>query len=226
MSGQCTVCGHTEITDITAELLQGNSATAVGIRYGLSHDAVSRHKREHMTELWTGSENVVLLLQDVKNIPLEMKERGDLIKSLLYRALEPLFRITEPEIRQTRRGPRVVRPIEMVPLGFVVQLLKLQQQDEQTIMRVTGQLKDDDHIKRADLVVSDQWRVLREQLERQMLEAAGGERERMVEMQVAMADYLLEQGEREARQDSAPNGPSRDAIEHEAWNGWGENGDS
>jgi hypothetical protein len=70
----------------------------------------------------------VMRLQDVIDIPLQSKERAELINALLNRALEPLM----------RRGKKA--GLKAAPLGFIINLLRLQSTDEQVILKQLGLL--------------------------------------------------------------------------------------
>jgi len=46
--GKCTICGHEEREEIDRALVRGEGLRALGRRYGTSHTALFRHKRDHI----------------------------------------------------------------------------------------------------------------------------------------------------------------------------------
>jgi hypothetical protein len=204
------VCKHKEADIINEMLARGVRATTVGVLYKLSHDAVSRHKREHLVMGNPGAENVVLSLQDVIDIPLQMRGRQELLQALIDRSLAPLMGPdTDP------KNPAMSR----VPLGFLIQCLKLQQQDEQTVLKITGILREDGDMKRADLVMTEQYRRMADLLERKLAELAGGDHAKQVLLEQNMAQWLLEEAE---HANHAPSGHDPVDVTTEAWSGWGD----
>ena len=46
--GKCTICGHEEREEIDRALVRGEGLRALARRYGASHSAMFRHKRDHI----------------------------------------------------------------------------------------------------------------------------------------------------------------------------------
>jgi hypothetical protein len=46
---QCSVCAHKHLAAINAELVAGRAQRQVADQYGLSHDAIQRHRMRHLT---------------------------------------------------------------------------------------------------------------------------------------------------------------------------------
>lgn len=63
MGRQCTVCAHNDIEEINRLLLCGDSYRAIARQFGLSKDALARHKESHMPELLLKSQDVKETLQ-------------------------------------------------------------------------------------------------------------------------------------------------------------------
>jgi hypothetical protein len=153
MSRVCTICTHEGRELIEAELLRGVPLRNIATTYRLGYSSVRRHREGHMLAAVDGEPTVVLRLEDVMSIPVGMKERADLVQSLLNRALRPLM----------KRGGR----LRDVPLAFVVSLLKLQQADEQTVLRVTGLMneKEKGGSDVSSFLSSEEYRQLMEMLD-------------------------------------------------------------
>jgi len=49
MPRTCTVCHHASVHTINTRLLAGSSTVALGNEYRLSHDALQRHRKRHLT---------------------------------------------------------------------------------------------------------------------------------------------------------------------------------
>ena len=63
MGRQCTVCGHKDVEEINKLLLCSDSYRAIARQFGLSKDALARHKESHMPELLLKSQEVKETLQ-------------------------------------------------------------------------------------------------------------------------------------------------------------------
>ena len=63
MPRACTVCQHPERAAIEAALVAGAAATAIGARYRVSHDAVSRHSASHLPETLALAAQAVAVVQ-------------------------------------------------------------------------------------------------------------------------------------------------------------------
>jgi hypothetical protein len=63
MGRQCTVCAHNDIEEINRLLLCSDSYRAIARQFGLSKDALARHKESHMPELLLKSQDVKETLQ-------------------------------------------------------------------------------------------------------------------------------------------------------------------
>src|SRR5439155_9710102 len=79
----CSICRHPEAEAINAELSQGYSQYAVAIAYGVAQTTLWRHCREHLL-IGEGAEGMTYVsLTDLMDIPLQVRERGELIKELI-----------------------------------------------------------------------------------------------------------------------------------------------
>lgn len=63
MGRQCTVCNHPELEEINKLLLCSGSYRDLARQFGLSKDALARHKESHMPELLLKSQDVKETLQ-------------------------------------------------------------------------------------------------------------------------------------------------------------------
>ncbi|MFZ3133111.1 MAG: hypothetical protein WBH08_03825 [Methanothrix sp.] len=63
MGRQCTVCGHKDVEEINKLLLCSDSYRDIARQFGLSKDALARHKESHMPELLLKSQEVKETLQ-------------------------------------------------------------------------------------------------------------------------------------------------------------------
>ncbi len=148
MTRVCTVCRHEERVLVEDELARGVPLRTISTTYRLSYSALRRHSADHMI-IADGEDGAreVMRLQDVIDIPLQMKERAQLINALLQRALEPLM----------GRGKGF--GIDETQLGFIVNLLRLQQTDEQTVLKMTGMMRGS--IDTSNIMDTDAYNKLR-----------------------------------------------------------------
>lgn len=63
MGRQCTVCAHNDIEEINRLLLCSDSYRDIARQFGLSKDALARHKESHIPELLLKSHDVKETLQ-------------------------------------------------------------------------------------------------------------------------------------------------------------------
>ena len=63
MGRQCTVCAHKDLEEINRLLLCSDSYRDIARQFGLSKDALARHKESHMPELLLKSQEVKETLQ-------------------------------------------------------------------------------------------------------------------------------------------------------------------
>ena len=63
MGRQCTVCAHADLEEINKLLLCSDSYRDIARQFGLSKDALARHKESHMPELLLKSQEVKETLQ-------------------------------------------------------------------------------------------------------------------------------------------------------------------
>lgn len=63
MGRQCTVCAHKDLDEINKLLLCSDSYRDIARQFGLSKDALARHKESHMPELLLKSQDVKETLQ-------------------------------------------------------------------------------------------------------------------------------------------------------------------
>ena len=194
---RCTVCKHKDIDDINEAIMQGYSYRSIAIAFGLHYTAIARHKRDHLLTGEVGEAMAIISLSDVMRIPLQMKERADLIRALIDRTLEPLM---QPAIKGEK-----ISPIDRVQLGFLVRLFRIQQIDEQTILRVTGVLKEGEGAAgRANLVVADQYRLVHEAIEQRLEEVSQGNSEVAAQARLALAELVWPQDELDNMDDENP----------------------
>ena len=209
MARSCTICRHPEATEINERLAAGESCTALAAEYASTPHTMARHKREHLLTGKVGLENVVLTLTDVVNIPLAMKERRELTNAMLRRAMAPLF---EPDTPPT--DPQLLRrwrpAMERVQWGVVIALLKLQQNDEQTIIKITGIMRDEAAHRTLDPNTLD--RYARE-LEAKMRELAETPEDAQA-LQQGLARFLV------AEKQAALMDPHTERIVDNTFNGW------
>lgn len=58
MGRQCTVCAHKDVDEINRLLLCSDSLRDIARQFGLSKDALARHKESHIPELLSKSEDI------------------------------------------------------------------------------------------------------------------------------------------------------------------------
>jgi hypothetical protein len=136
---RCTICTSEDRPAIEQGVRNGEPYRVAALKYRVSYSALQRHVAGHMAAEDTLQQAVKVRLEDVVNLPANMAERRALVEALLDRCLEPLM--------------RPGGSIDEVPLSVVVRLLKLQQTDEITVLRVNGFMLDqgNDRTKKADV---------------------------------------------------------------------------
>jgi len=77
-----------------------------------------------------------------------------------------------------------------VQTGFLVQLLRLQQHDEEVVLKATGILKEGGD-GRSDMVITDAYKQIQAMLQRQLLAVGEDNPEMTRDMQLRMAEMLL-----------------------------------
>jgi hypothetical protein len=179
---RCKACELENRDDLNRDLGNGLSPALCAIGYGISADTIRRHWANHVLQPLEGKPQIILTLRDVVDIPLQMRERGMLLNRLIELTLEPLYNAP---------GHVDGRGINAVQTGFLVQLLRLQQHDEETIMKATGILKESGDAK-ADMVVTDAYRQIQAMIQRQLLDVTDTEGPEMSrDMTLRMAEMLL-----------------------------------
>jgi hypothetical protein len=127
MPKRCTVCTSKDRPAIEQAVREGEPYRVTAIEYRVSYSALQRHIAHHMAAEDTVQEGVKLKLEDVMDIPANMTDRRDLVKVLVDKSLEPLW----------TPGSTV----DDLPHSFLIGLFRLQQNDEQTVLRVNGLLR-------------------------------------------------------------------------------------
>ena len=180
---QCLVCNHILCSEIEQDIMNGASHTVLAMQYGLSIDSLSRHWRNHVLDQSKGAGGVVLSLRDVLSIPLQMKERAQLTRALLNIALLPLM-------GDGGGLPAAQRGLNNVQTQFVIALMRIQQKDEETILKVTGMLHESGDA-RADLVVTEGYRNIQAMLQQKLLAASKGDGDAAAEARLMLAEMLM-----------------------------------
>lgn len=180
---RCTVCNHEEIDDINQALVDNKSISSIAIVYNIPVSSVQKHRKEHLMSPGSEQGLALITINDVLNIPLQMRERGELIRALIEAAIEPL---TRPHMVGQPHG------IDAIQHGFLIRLLRLQQIDEQTVLKITGLMKDDG---KPDMVNTDQYEKIRQSIESKLIELSGGDNDAAAQARQALADALMPMGE-------------------------------
>lgn len=163
------------------KIAQGYSMYSVATEWMIPYHSLIRHRKEHILTGNSPAGPVVLTLRDVLDIPLGMRERKQLIDAMIMRLLEPLM---NPRNKALQHG------LEWFQGGIVARLLKIQQTDEQTILKLTGLLYEDAP-GRGDLVVTEQYNRIRASLDARLLELAGGNEEEAAKARIQLANLLV-----------------------------------
>lgn len=176
----CLVCKNPEADLIDSRLLNGVSQSAVGIEFGISSDTVRRHWNQHVLKgVSEGGTPITLTLRDVADIPIQMKERREILQAMIRLCLEPA----------TRRSPMRHAGIDHVNTAFLLGAMRLMQRDEETILRITGILKDGD--AKADLIVTDQYQMITKAIDARLRETAGGDDEQAALARQILSDAMM-----------------------------------
>ena len=92
---QCTICRHAERGRIERGLACGVSARAISQKFGVSHDAVGRHWRNHVAEETRSALVAGTLKAGVELERLVIEESSGVLEALqVVRAQAPCSRIT------------------------------------------------------------------------------------------------------------------------------------
>lgn len=168
----CRACEHAEHELLDQDLASGYSLDTVSAAYGVPRVTLWRHKKEHM---FIDEERglSIISIGDILSIPLQMKERNQLIKAVIKRVLEPL-----------QGRPKDVGGLEKFQGGLFLGLLKLQAQDERTIMQATGILKN------GEPEGAEQFDHMRARVEGYLAEVGRGDPEKAIQLRQAMAAML------------------------------------
>ena len=178
---QCRVCTDVFADEINQAIANGTGFRAIAAEYGISPASITRHRQNHMAiDLDDPSGPIVISLQDVLKIPLQMKERADLINMAITVLLRPLF---EKPDKRLKRGP------EYVEWQAIIRFMRLQQIDEQTILRMTGMLRDD-QMNKADIIVTEHFTNVQRNLESRIKMLAAGDPDKATEAAMLLADML------------------------------------
>lgn len=179
---QCTVCHHDDALAINSELVQQIPQAVIAARYGLSPHAVRRHLRMHLLAEMSEQGLQVISVQDVIDIPMRMRQRGMLIDALIDLALEPLGDRMNSKLGISRWG------IDRIQGGLIVKLLRIQQIDEQTVLRVTGALKPGNEDAALD---ERQFIDMRKAIEGKLVEIANGTGQSATEARLALSELIM-----------------------------------
>lgn len=193
MSIGCKVCKSPDVAEINMELAQGYSSSAVGVAYGLEPHTIRKHWKEHVLSTSTGLQGqgeMLITLRDVLDIPLQMRERKQLIDALIERCIEPLSR------KPTKAHPNA--GIDAVPQGFLLGLLRIQQTDEQTILKITGVMKEGVIDMSAGAVLSTQYGQIKNAIEGRLDEISHGDSETAAQAKLLLAEMLAPMDEIDA----------------------------
>lgn len=187
LSNKCGICQHDNVLDINFDMANGHSPTAVAVKYDLRLQTLQRHWREHVLTMESEQGLQLITISDVLDIPLQMKERGQLIKAMIDRLLEPMMGMTGP-----KRGP------DWTQLGMIIRLFRLQQLDENVILKITGVLREGgEAAMSADLAMTEQYAMLQGAIDERLAEMAQGDHEAAAQARKLMAEILYP--EKEAR---------------------------
>ena len=87
MGRQCTVCAHKDVDEINRLLLCSDSYRDIARQFGLSKDAVARHRESHIPELLAKSQDAKDSLQ-ADNLLTQLQEARAKAIALLDMAVE------------------------------------------------------------------------------------------------------------------------------------------
>jgi len=86
MGRQCTVCGHKDLDEINRLLLCSDSYRDIARQFGLSKDALARHKESHIPEALSKSQDAQEVLQ-ADNLLIQLQEARTKAIELLDKAI-------------------------------------------------------------------------------------------------------------------------------------------
>lgn len=87
MGRTCTVCVHKDLDEINRLLLCSDSYRDIARQFGLSKDALARHKESHIPELLAKSKEIQNTI-NADTLTDQMEEIREKIKSLLQQAID------------------------------------------------------------------------------------------------------------------------------------------
>jgi len=86
MGRTCTVCGHKDVDEINRLLLCSDSYRDIARQFGLSKDALARHKDSHIPELLSKSEDIKEVV-NADNLLAQLQEARTSALDLLDKAI-------------------------------------------------------------------------------------------------------------------------------------------
>jgi len=87
MGRTCTVCAHKDVAEIDRLLLCSDSYRDIARQFGLSKDALARHKDSHIPELLSKSEDIKEVV-NADNLLAQLQEARTSALDLLDKAIE------------------------------------------------------------------------------------------------------------------------------------------
>jgi hypothetical protein len=132
----CTVCAHAELEAIDSALAAGTPLRPLGDRYGLNKDALSRHRRTHMSDALVALTGTVV---------------GGSERQRVRERLEGLFATVEGLITAALDGGKGSQAVSSIREARM--LLEL-------IARITGELDERD-VQVINLQSAPEWLVVR-----------------------------------------------------------------
>lgn len=87
MGRTCTVCAHKDVDEINRLLLCSDSYRDIARQFGLSKDALARHKESHIPDLLSKSEDIKEVV-NADNLLAQLQEARTSALDLLDKAIE------------------------------------------------------------------------------------------------------------------------------------------
>lgn len=175
-AGWCSICESDEADDINAELVQGYPVNAVAMAYNVPRRTMIRHYKDHVARA-DGQGLSLINIEDIINIPMQMKERRHLMDAMLVRLLEPLM------------GKGKGQGISNTQMGYVIRILRLQQHDETTLLKITGLMPAEGGA--VETSRAGQYTALRGNIEARLEEYTKGDPEATQRIKLLLADILM-----------------------------------
>lgn len=180
----CKICNRANADDIHVDLAAGKSVRSVAIHYGLQYEALRTHWRDHVLTDKYQQGIMVINVAQIKDIPLWLKERRDRIEAYLYRLEAPL-----------RRPDGKGSGIKAAQWSAIIRLLQVLAEDERTMLKIVGLLKDEGSAGHQQFMLSPQYAALMNAINEKIDVLAQGDSVRAARVRQELAEELYPMSE-------------------------------